>query len=328
MNDSNMPLLLRPSGKDYLWGGSRLNDEFEKGIDLSPVAETWECSTHPDGPSYVVGGAFDGMKLAEVLQKHPEYLGERHKGKKSLPILIKFIDAKKDLSVQVHPSDEYARKHENGQLGKTEMWYVLDASKTAKLVYGLKRDSSKAEMQKAIANGTVMNYLQQISVRKNDLFFIEAGTIHAIGAGTLVAEIQESSNLTYRLYDYDRTGKDGRKRELHIDKALEAANLKSSIEPRQPLRVLKYRQGVASELLTRCKYFEVYRMLVNTECRQKVHYRADEIAFRVLLCVNGCGTISYEDGSIEFYKGDCIFVPADSEILTISGQAQFLDVRG
>ena len=328
MNDGNMPLLLRPSGKDYLWGGSRLNVEFEKGIDLSPVAETWECSTHPDGPSYVVGGAFDGMKLAEVLQKHPEYLGERHKGKKNLPILIKFIDAKKDLSVQVHPSDEYARKHENGQLGKTEMWYVLDASKNAKLVYGLRRDSSKAEMQKAIANGTVMNYLQQISVRKNDLFFIEAGTIHAIGAGTLVAEIQESSNLTYRLYDYDRAGKDGRKRELHIDKALEAANLKSSIEPRQPLRVLKYRQGVASELLTRCKYFEVYRMLVNTECRQKVHYRADEIAFRVLLCVNGCGTISYEDGSIEFYKGDCIFVPADSEILTISGQAQFLDVRG
>ena len=106
------------------------------------------------------------------------------------------------------------------------------------------------------------------------------------------------------------------------------ANLKSSTEPRQPLRVLRYRQGIASELLTRCKYFEVYRMLVNTERRQKVHYRADEIAFRVLLCVNGCGTISCEDGSMEFYKGDCIFVPADSEVLTISGQAQFLDVRG
>ena len=328
MNDSNMPLLLRPSGKDYLWGGNRLNDEFEKEMNLSPVAETWECSTHPDGPSYVSGGKFDGMKLAEVLQMHPEYLGERHKGKKDLPILIKFIDAKKDLSVQVHPSDEYARKHENGQLGKTEMWYVLDAGKTAKLMYGLKRDSSKAEIQKAVANGTVMNYLQQIKVKKNDLFFIEAGTIHAIGAGTLVAEIQENSNLTYRLYDYDRIGKDGKKRELHIDKALEVANLKSSTEPRQPLRVLKYRQGVASELLTRCKYFEVYRMMVNTERRQKVHYRADEIAFRVLLCVNGCGMISCDDGKIEFYKGDCIFIPADSEILTISGQAQFLDVRG
>ena len=328
MNDGNMPLLLRPSGKDYLWGGSRLNDEFEKGINLSPVAETWECSTHPDGPSYVVGGEFAGMKLAEVLRNHPEYLGERHRGMTELPILIKFIDAKKDLSVQVHPTDEYAREHEKGQLGKTEMWYVLDAGRDAKLVYGLKRDSSEAEMRKAISNGTLMNYLQQVPVRKDDLFFIEAGTIHAIGAGTLVAEIQENSNLTYRLYDYDRTGKDGKKRELHVDKDLEVANLKSSTEPRQPLRVLSYRQGFASELLTRCKYFEVYRMLINTERRQKVHYRADEIAFRVLLCVNGCGTISCEDGSMEFYKGDCIFVPADSEVLTISGQAQFLDVRG
>lgn len=328
MNDGNMPLLLRPSGKDYLWGGSRLNDEFEKGINLSPVAETWECSTHPDGPSYVVGGEFAGMKLAEVLRNHPEYLGERHRGMTELPILIKFIDAKKDLSVQVHPTDEYAREYEKGQLGKTEMWYVLDAGRDAKLVYGLKRDSSEAEMRKAIANGTLMNYLQQVPVRKDDLFFIEAGTIHAIGAGTLVAEIQENSNLTYRLYDYDRTGKDGKKRELHIDKVLKVANLKSSTEPRQPLRVLRYRQGVALELLTRCKYFEVYRMLINTERRQKVHYRADEIAFRVLLCVNGCGTISCEDGSMEFYKGDCIFVPADSEVLTISGQAQFLDVRG
>ena len=209
MNDGNMPLLLRPSGKDYLWGGSRLNDEFEKGIDLSPVAETWECSTHPDGPSYVVGGEFDGMKLAEVLRNHPEYLGERHRGMTELPILVKFIDAKKDLSVQVHPTDEYAREHEKGQLGKTEMWYVLDAGRDAKLVYGLKRDSSEAEMRKAIANGTLMNYLQQVPVRKDDLFFIEAGTIHAIGAGTLVAEIQENSNLTYRLYDYEKTAKRG-----------------------------------------------------------------------------------------------------------------------
>lgn len=324
----NLPLLLRPSGKDYLWGGSRLNDEFEKGIDLSPLAETWECSTHPDGPSYVVGGAFDGKELAEVLCEYPEYLGERHRGKKELPILIKFIDAKENLSVQVHPNDEYASKYEHGQQGKTEMWYVLDAEKDAKLVYGLKRNCTDIEIRKAIEKGTVEKYLQRVSVKKDDLFFIEAGTIHAIGAGALIAEIQENSNLTYRLYDYDRVGKDGKKRELHVEKALQVANLKSSAEPRQPLRVLKYRQGVASELLTRCKYFEVYRMLVNTERRQKVHYCADPIAFRVLLCVNGCGTISCEDRSILFYKGDCIFVPADSEVLTIHGQAQFLDVRG
>lgn len=328
MKNKNKPLLLRPSGKDYLWGGSRLNDELEKGIDLSPLAETWECSTHPDGPSYIVGGEFDGKELAEVLKKHPEYLGERHAGAHTLPILIKFIDAKEDLSVQVHPTDDYAREKENGQSGKTEMWYVLDARRDAKLIYGLKLDCSKDEMRRAIENGTVMNYLQKIPIHKDDLFFIQAGTIHAIGAGTLVAEIQENSNLTYRLYDYERVGKDGKKRELHIDKALDVANLHSSAEPKQPLRVLRYRQGVASELLTRCKYFEVYRMIVNTERRQKVHYRADDLAFRVLLCVNGCGTIFYEDGAVTFYKGDCIFVPADSETLTIHGQAQFLDIRG
>lgn len=320
--------MLRPSGKDYLWGGRRLNDEFEKQIDLSPLAETWECSTHSDGPSYVIGGSFDGATLETVITDHPDYLGIRHKGAKTLPILIKFIDAKENLSVQVHPTDTFAKEQESGQLGKTEMWYVLDAQKDAKLVYGLRRDSSSEELQKAIANGTIMKLLQKVPVKKGDLFFIEAGTIHAICAGTLVAEIQENSNLTYRLYDYDRTGIDGKKRELHIEKALQVANLKSSTEPKQPLRVLRYRKGMASELLCRCKYFEVYRMIINTERRQIVHYRADEISFRVLLCVNGCGIIRFENEEIIFYKGDCIFVPADSVTLSIHGQAQFLDVRG
>lgn len=321
------PFLLKPAGKDYLWGGTRLNDEFAKGIDLNPLAETWECSTHPDGPSTVASGTFAGQTLAEVLEAHPEFLGSRHPDGK-FPLLIKFIDAKKDLSVQVHPDDDYARTHENGQNGKSEMWYVLDAQKGAKLVYGLRHDCTEQELRQAIADGTLMNHLQQVPIQKDDLFFIQAGTIHAIGAGALVAEIQENSNLTYRLYDYDRVGKDGKKRQLHIDKALQVANLHSSAEPRQPLRVLKYRQGVASELLTRCKYFEVYRMLVNSERRQQVHYRADEVSFRVLLCVDGCGTIRFDGGEITFYKGDCIFVPADSAVLTIHGQAQFLDVRG
>lgn len=328
MNTGNRPLLLRPSGKDYLWGSNRLNDEFEKNIPLSPLAETWECSTHPDGPSYVVGGEFDELELAQVLRQHPEYLGERHRGETTLPILIKFIDAKQDLSIQVHPTDEYARERENGQLGKTEMWYVLDAARNASLVYGLNQDCTREELGQALTQGKLLRYLRRVPIHKDDLFFIQAGTIHAIGAGALVAEIQESSNLTYRLYDYDRVDKNGKKRPLHIDKALEVANLHSSAEPRQPLRVLKYRQGVASELLTRCKYFEVYRMLVNTERRQRVQYRADEVSFRVLLCTHGCGTITFDGGEIIFYKGDCIFVPASSKLLTIHGQAQFLDVRG
>lgn len=328
MNRNIPPFLLRPSGKDYLWGGQRLNTEFEKNIDMNPLAETWECSTHPDGPSVVASGVYEGMSLADVIATHPEFLGSRHEGEHELPILIKFIDAKSDLSVQVHPDDDYAKKFENGQLGKTEMWYVLDASRDAKLVYGLRQSCTEEEILESIQNGTLGKYLQTVPVKRDDLFFIQSGTIHAIGAGCLIAEIQENSNLTYRLYDYDRVGKDGKKRPLHVDKAMKVAKLTSSAEPKQPMRVLKYRQGVASELLTRCKYFEVYRMLVNTERRQTVHYQADDVGFRVLLCVNGCGSIRFETEMLQFYKGDCIFVPADSAVLTIHGQATFLDVRG
>lgn len=324
----NKPFLLRPSGKDSLWGGTRLNDEFEKNIPMTPLAETWECSTHPDGPSWVVGGVFDGMELAQVLRQHPEYLGTHPNSNGELPILIKFIDADKDLSVQVHPDDAYAAVHEDGQLGKTEMWYVLDASKDAKLVYGFRKNMTAEKVRTSIADGTIMKHLQQVPVHKDDVFFLQPGTVHAIGAGALVAEIQENSNLTYRLYDYDRVDQNGQKRPLHMEKALEVANLKSSAEPRQPLRVLRYKPGMATELLCRCRYFEVYRILVNTERRQTVHFQSDSLSFRVLLCVDGCGSLRFEGGSLDFYKGDCIFVPADSIPLQLHGQTQFLDVRG
>jgi mannose-6-phosphate isomerase len=210
------------------------------------------------------------------------------------------------------------------------MWYVLDATKDAKLVYGLNRDLDKETLRKSIEEGSVDKYLQKVPIQKDDLFYIESGTIHAIGAGALIAEIQENSNLTYRLYDYDRVDKNGNKRELHIEKALNVANLKASLAPKQPLRVLRYRQGCACELLCRCQYFEVHRMIVNTQrCRQLVGYRADSTSFRVLLCTDGCGTIYFGDGeSLGFFRGDCIFAPANSMKIRIHGNAQFLDVRG
>ena len=327
-----VPVLLKPAAKDYLWGGNRLNDDFEKNIGLNPLAETWECSTHPDGQSYAVSGEFQGRALSNVLKDNPHFLGSHSNSNGELPILIKFIDAKRDLSIQVHPADEYAAKYENGQLGKTEVWYVVDASEDAKLVYGFRKDVEEEQVRAAIEEGTLTKYLQHVHVKKDDVFFIEAGTVHSIGAGVLIAEIQENSNLTYRLYDYDRIGKDGKRRELHIDKAMQVANLKSSLEPKQPLRVLNYKVGIASELLCRCKYFEVRRMLVNTERKQTVIYRADELSYRILLCVKGCGVLSFGEGepkeTIEVYKGDCIFVPADSEEIRLHGQMQFLDVRG
>ena len=322
------PILLRPTGKDHLWGGTRLNDDFAKGIDMKPLAETWECSTCAHAPSYAMGGEFDGMTLADVLRMHPEYLGVRHAGRDDLPLRIKMADAREDLSLQAHPTDEFAAEHENGGMGKCEFWYVLDAAKGTKIVYGLNHDCTADELKRAIENGTVNRYLRRVPVEKDDVFFVDGGTIHALGSGALVVMIQENSDLKYRLYDYDRVRKDGKKRELQTDMALKAANLKRSDEPRQPMRVLKYRPGLAYEMLTRCKYFEVHRMLMNTERRQIVRYKADEMAFRVLLCIQGCGSIVYDGGGISFYKGDCVFIPADSVEMTLHGQAQFLDIRG
>ena len=187
--------------------------------------------------------------------------------------------------------DEYARKNEH-DLGKTEMWYVLDAKPEASIIYGFNQDITKDLLRRALANGSITNYLNRVPVHKNDLFFIEAGTVHAIGAGCLIAEIQEASNITYRLYDYDRIDKNGKKRQLHLDKVLEVAKLESSITPRQPMRVLKYRAGCASELLARCRYFQVERMLLNTEVhRELVSFQTGTNSFRALLCVNGCGSL-------------------------------------
>lgn len=324
----NKPFLLAPAGKDYLWGGQRLKDEFHKKIDMVPLAETWECSTHPDGPSLVVSGEFAGRKLDQVLRAHPEYLGTHPGTTGELPILIKFIDASRDLSVQVHPTDEYALANEEGDSGKSEMWYVLDAAPGAELVFGLKQDMSREEMKDALKQGEVERLLRHIPIHKDDVFYIPAGTIHALGDGALVAEIQQNSNLTYRMYDYERLDKDGKKRPLHVEKALDAASLTRSVSPRQPMRVLRYQPGMARELLCRCKYFEVHRMLMNTTHRQKLTFSADALSFRVLLCIEGQGTMEFDGESLAFRKGDCIFVPADSVVTELSGSAHFLDVRG
>ena len=302
----------------------------------TPLAETWECSTNPDGLCKVADGEYKGSTLLAVLKEHPEYIGT-HPDKSAdapgeLPILIKFIDAAKDLSVQVHPGDKYAYKHENKSRGKTEVWYVLDATPDARLVYGLAHDSDPDTIREAVSKGTVAEHLQYVPIAKNDVFYVAAGTIHAIGAGALIAEIQENSNITYRLYDYDRKDKDGNLRSLHIDKALDVADLMRAPAPMQPMRVLSYEPGVARELLCRCKYFEVHRMLINTLDDKGISYRADSLSFRVLLCIDGEGKLVYKEAGEEYVvdinKGDCIFVPADSVKIKLYGKLQLLDICG
>lgn len=323
--DKVNPLLLKPSGKDYLWGGNRLKTVFSKKIDMNPLAETWECSTHPDGPSVVATGDFSGMTLAEVLKEHPQYLGTHSQTNGELPILIKFIDAEKDLSVQVHPNDEYAREHEH-QNGKTEMWYVLDAKPGASLVCGFAHDVTREQLQKAVETGTLAKYLQKVDVHKGDVFFIPAGTIHAIGAGALIAEIQESSNVTYRVYDYNRVDKNGKKRELHFDKAMEVLDMQSGKEVRQKPRMVRYYPGCSRELLCRCRYFETERIQVS----KGFSFSVLNTSFQVLLCLEGNGGLEAGDEQerpLRFSKGDCIFLPAGIGRCHVIGETTLLKVR-
>ena len=272
---------LIPTGKDYLWGGTRLREEYGKKIDLTPLAETWECSVHPDGPSYVANGTYKGKTLTEVLKGHPEYLGTKVENGE-LPVLVKFIDAKKDLSVQVHPSDEYAREHE-GDNGKTEMWYVIDADEGASLIYGFQHEVTEGILRKTVETGTLDKHLQKIRVHKGDTYFVPAGTVHGIGKGILVAEIQESSNVTYSVYDYDRVDKNGQKRELHFDKAVQVMNMDVAPDVKQNPRLVRHYPGCSREPLCRCKYFEAERIQVSKGFSFSV--RAE--SFQVLMCLDG-----------------------------------------
>ena len=276
--------------------------------------------------SDVTAGGY--ISLSDCLREHPEWLGSHVASLNNgeFPILIKLIDAKSDLSVQVHPDDEYALKRE-GELGKNEMWYVLDAKPGAELVYGFNRDVTEEQVRKAVADGSIERLLNHVPVQKGNVFYIEAGMVHAIGAGILLAEIQESSNLTYRLYDYNRVDRNRKPRPLHVDKAMEVANLKSSNAPRQPMRVLNYKNGWASELVARCKYFQVERVLLNTEVqRELVPFKTGSNSFHALLVLEGCGSVSGDGVFMNFFKGDCIFVPADSVDLKLHGKAQLLNI--
>lgn len=317
-------LKLLPCGKDCLWGGTRLQDEYGKKIDMTPLAETWECSVHPDGPSRIANGEYKGETLAEVLKKHSEYLGTKVKNGE-LPVLVKFVDARKDLSVQVHPDDQYAREHENDN-GKTEMWYIIDAEDGASLIYGFRHKVTSEILSHALETGSLGKHLQKVQVRKGDTYFVPAGTIHGIGAGILLAEIQESSNVTYRVYDYDRIDKNGKKRELHFDKAIKVMNMDVTPDVTQRPRIIRYYPGCSRELLCRCKYFEVERIQVT----KTFIFSVLEESFQVIMCLNGEGQIKIVNENlkpVKFVKGGTMFLPAGLGKCIIIGDATILKIR-
>ena len=215
------PLLLKPTIKDYLWGGTKLKTDFGFKTEKDIAAEAWVLSLHKDGMNIVLNGEYSGKPLNEVLETWGKSaLGKNAERFSYFPILIKLIDAKQKLSVQVHPDDKYALSVE-GEYGKTEMWYVVDCDEGAELIYGFKEDISKEEFESRIKDNTLTEVCNFVPVNKGDVFFIEAGTLHAIGEGILIAEVQQNSNTTYRVSDYGRLGADGKPRPLHIEKAVD-----------------------------------------------------------------------------------------------------------
>ena len=302
----NKAFKVKPVFKDYLWGGQKLISKLHKDTKINPCAESWELSTHKDGLSFCDEGEYKGKTLKQILIEHPDYLGRYANENGDLPILIKFIDALSDLSIQVHPSDEYALKNE-GELGKTEVWYILE-SDNGHLAVGFKNDTNSEEVKKAIEDNTICDYINYFNVKKDEFYPIESGTVHAIGGGTMLVEIQENSNLTYRLYDYDRVGKDGKKRPLHVDKALKV------------LDYSKYEKVNQEELNYQCKYFSLNKVKDNCVLD------TDEDHFMTLICIDGDCLIKTSNEQLNIKLGDTVFVPSCCHI-EIIGKETLLKVE-
>lgn len=297
---------LYPSTNDYLWGGTRLSRDFNKGPAGELIAESWELSCHPDGSSFLA----DGTPLGRYLEKHPEAAGTAMHGKTEFPVLVKLIDAADDLAIQVHPDDAYARLHEN-QSGKEEMWYVIDAEPGAKLYVGLVRALTPEEFDRAIREKRLLACLKSYEVKAGDSFFIPAGTIHAIGAGCFVAEVQQNSNVTYRISDFDRLDAQGHKRSLHIPQAKDVAVL----EPSEP-------QASFAPHLVSCPSFTVDLLKLQPNERQKL--RVEERSFLHILPLRAPLEVWAPGQTLQAPKGQSLFVPAGSGEFTVSGQGEVL----
>ena len=288
---------LYPECKDYLWGGEKLKTKYGKQTDKSPCAESWELSFHKDGLTRLS----NDKTLAETATETD--LGTNCKKFPFFPVLIKFIDAKQDLSVQVHPSDEYALKHENS-FGKTEMWYIVEAEKGAGIYLGFNRDVTQEEYETTIKENRLTELLNFYDVKAGDCYFIPSGTIHAIGKGCLICEIQQNSNLTYRVYDYGRKDKDGKTRELHIEKALKVTSLQ------------KFEPITFTGCLGKCEYFTAEKHEINGEKELTVN----KASFQCITCVKGNGFIN----GMEIKQGDSYFIPASFGAYKLKGQLEII----
>ena len=300
---------MEPAFKDNLWGGTRLRDVYGKKCDYDIVAESWELSTHKAGQSIVATGKNKGLMLGEYINRFGRgILGWKCDPYERFPLLIKFIDSRESLSIQVHPGDDYALQKED-EYGKNELWYVVDCEPESYLYCGFSRDTDEAEVRRRIEDGTLTEILNKIPVKKGDSYFIENGTVHAIGPGVLICEIQQSSNVTYRLYDYQRRDKYGELRELHIDKAMEVTNF--------------HEKDMEAAKTMECKYFSIEKSVFDGE----VSFNLDDSSFRAFVVLEGSGQVFCGEESLAYRPADCFFVPAGKKTVVFHGCGTVLKVQ-
>lgn len=314
------PFKLTPAYKDYIWGGTNLKTHYHKQTNLPVVAESWEVSAHEDGPSQIAGGPFAGMYFNQFVHQHPEAVGDKYNAQQGFPVLVKLIDAQKSLSIQVHPGDEYARRVEH-DAGKTEMWIVLHSEPGAFLYVGFNKPTTKAEMEQRIQNDTLTEILHKQPVKKGDVVYIPAGTIHAIGAGIVLAEVQQSSNATYRVYDFGRLGADGKPRPLHVQKALDVTDTNPANPTPPGAMLLKQTEEYTLSQLAKTEFFTVQRLELS---RGGYAGQVGKQSFVALLCTSGDGELECGSTQLLLAQGESAFIPAGAGSYTLQGQGSFL----
>jgi mannose-6-phosphate isomerase len=313
------PLQFEPILKERIWGGEKLNKELNKPIISNITGESWEISTVEGDVSVISNGALKGISLNEVIDNFPkEVLGTTvfDKFGKQFPLLFKYLDAKTDLSIQVHPNDELAKKRHNS-FGKTEMWYIMQADEGSRIIVGFKNNSNAKEYVSHLENNTLLALLEEVKVKTGDVFFLETGTVHAIGAGLLVAEIQQTSDITYRLYDFDRVDSEGKKRELHVELALDAINY-NKVETQK-----KYnkQENVSNEMVN-CPYFTTNYLNIAGE----INVSKSATSFTVYMCTEGKFQLEFNRVEYHYSKGDTVLIPAAMTDFNLSGKATLLEI--
>lgn len=312
------PLFFEPVYKNIIWGGRNLEKVFNRNLPEGKIAESWDICCHKNGMGIVANGELRGNLLNELIENYgAELMGTNCEGFDRFPLLIKIIDANDKLSIQVHPGNEYALKA-HGDLGKTEMWYIIDAKPNAKLVYGTVPGTSKEEFKTSLLNNTVETKLNYVDVKKGDVIFIPSGTLHAIMDGLVIAEIQQNSDTTYRVYDWNRVDSSGTPRELHIDRALDVINFDFNAEIKAS--DVNHHHGYDLAHITDCEFFKVDKLCIHSNYKDST----DNTSFITFTCVEGNGFIEHDNIIYEIKNGSSFLIPASMGSYKISGELTLL----